>query len=201
MIVEVLWSSRNGAVVAEAQGRALIAIHRITAAQATILESESTGTTAGQASANFVGVYIDGSNIAHLVFFVGDNGTSTSQGRLNVTVMGVENAITLTLGATATDRGTSNPSTSKVLINSKTWDPPNVAAAGSTTTTVTVTGVALGDPVTRLSFSLDLQGQTLTGYVSAADTVTVVLFNSTAGALNLGSGTLYVAVGKKNFQY
>lgn len=72
---------------------------------------------------------------------------------------------------------------------SKTWDPASVASGAQTTTTVTVTGAAVGDLVAA-GFSLDLQGMQLTGYVSAGNTVTVVLRNGTAVPLDLGSGTL-----------
>lgn len=78
-----------------------------------------------------------------------------------------------------------------VLEASATFDPPNIAAAGTTTTTVTVTGAALGD-IVEASFSLDSQGIMLSGYVSAADTVTTVFFNPTGGAIDLASGTLRV---------
>lgn len=78
---------------------------------------------------------------------------------------------------------------------SKTWDPPSVAAGAQTTTTLTaITGVVLGDRVTAVGFDKDLQGMQLTGYVSAAETVTVVLRNGTAGAIDLASGTLTVVV-------
>lgn len=79
------------------------------------------------------------------------------------------------------------------LTGSATWDPPSVAAAASTTTTVTVTGAALGGFV-WVSFSLSLTGLMLTGYVSAADTVTVVLFNPTGAPVDLGSGTIRARV-------
>lgn len=81
----------------------------------------------------------------------------------------------------------------KHLSTTATWDPGNLAAAGQTSTTVTLTGAALGDEVT-CSFSLSLQLLQLTGYVSAANTVTVVLQNGTAGAIDLASGTLRVSV-------
>lgn len=72
----------------------------------------------------------------------------------------------------------------------KTWDPASVAAAGlHAAETITVTGAKLGHQV-RLAFSLDLQGLVLYGNVSAADTVKAYLYNPTAGAINLGSGTL-----------
>lgn len=75
------------------------------------------------------------------------------------------------------------------LMNSVTWDPPSLATGVQTTTTVTVTGAVLGAPVC-VGFSLSLQGMQLTGYVSAANTVTVVLQNGTGGTVDLGSGIL-----------
>ena len=79
------------------------------------------------------------------------------------------------------------------LSKTATWDPASVNAGAQTSTTVTVDGAQLGDEVT-CSFSLDLQLMQLTGYVSAANTVTVVLRNGTAGTIDLSSGTLRVSV-------
>lgn len=79
------------------------------------------------------------------------------------------------------------------LTSSVTWNPPSVADKASTSTTVTVTGAALGNYV-QPSFSLDLQGMQLTGNISSANTATVVLSNLTGGALDLGSGTLKVRI-------
>jgi hypothetical protein len=73
------------------------------------------------------------------------------------------------------------------------YDPPNLADGAGTTTTVTVTGVALGDLAT-VSFSLDLQGITVTAWVSAANTVSVRFQNESGGALDLASGTLSARV-------
>ena len=56
---------------------------------------------------------------------------------------------------------------------------------------MTVTGAALGD-FARASVSGDLQGVTLTAWVSAADTVSVRFQNGAAGAIDLASGTLRV---------
>ncbi len=69
------------------------------------------------------------------------------------------------------------------------YNPPNILAAGTTAQAVTVPGAVLGYDASA-SFSLDLTGLVLTAYVSATDTVTAVLFNPTAGAINLGAGTL-----------
>ena len=71
---------------------------------------------------------------------------------------------------------------------SATYDAPSIAAGATTTTTITVTGAALGDFAVA-SAPVDLAGLVVTAYVSAANTVTVVLYNPTAGAIDLASGT------------
>ncbi len=83
-----------------------------------------------------------------------------------------------------------------VLAGSATYDPASLADAAGATTSVTVTGAALGDIVTGLSFSLDLQGITLTGYVSAPDTVAVRFQNESGFTVDLSSGTIRVTVKK-----
>ena len=80
-----------------------------------------------------------------------------------------------------------------VLEGSATWDPASVANGAKTTTTITITGAVLGDFVIA-SFSLDIQSMTISGYVSAANTVTVVLANNTGGAVDLSSGTVRARV-------
>ena len=77
-----------------------------------------------------------------------------------------------------------------------TYDAPSISASGTTTTTVTVTGAALGDAVEDVSFGVSLQGLVLTSYVSATDTVTLVLFNPTGSPVNLASTTVNVRVRK-----
>ncbi len=83
----------------------------------------------------------------------------------------------------------------RLIEASITYDPASLAAGAGVTTTVTVTGAALGD-FARASFSLDLQGLTLTAWVSAANTVSVRFQNGTASAVDLGSGALRVRVEK-----
>lgn len=80
------------------------------------------------------------------------------------------------------------------FFGSATYDPANLVDGAGATTTVTVTGAVLGDMVTGVSFSLDLQGITLTAYVSAADTVAVRFQNESGGAIDLASGTIRVRV-------
>jgi len=83
------------------------------------------------------------------------------------------------------------------LVGSATYDAPNVASGAQTTTTVTVTGAQLGDKVETITLGLSAGGMVVTGYVSAADTVTVVLTNLSGAAVNLASTTLTVEVGKR----
>jgi hypothetical protein len=74
-----------------------------------------------------------------------------------------------------------------------TWNPSSIASGATETTTLTVSGASLGD-FTLASFSVSLAGLQLTSYVSAANTVTVVLSNLTGAAVDLASGTLAVLV-------
>jgi hypothetical protein len=82
------------------------------------------------------------------------------------------------------------------LDGSATYDAPSIAIGGTTTTTITVTGAALGD-FARVSFGVSLAGLTATAYVSASNTVTVVLHNPTAGAIDLASTTIRARVSKQ----
>lgn len=77
------------------------------------------------------------------------------------------------------------------LSGSASYDPPNLNDTVGTTTTVAVAGATLG-MFAEASFSLDLQGITVTAWVSASDTVSVRFQNESGGAINLGSGTLTV---------
>ena len=81
------------------------------------------------------------------------------------------------------------------------WDPPSIATGTATSTTVVVSrGNRIGDPV-LVSFSQPVPaGATLTGQITAINTVgtfatvTVTLLNMTGGNLDLDPGTLHVEV-------
>lgn len=70
-----------------------------------------------------------------------------------------------------------------------TYDPPSLADGAGTTTTITVTGAALGD-MAQASFSVATSGITITAWVSAANTVSVRFQNESGGVLDIASGTL-----------
>ena len=80
-----------------------------------------------------------------------------------------------------------------ILTGSATYDAASLADGVGATTTITVTGAVLGDFVI-VSHSVDLAGITVTGYVSATDTVSVRFQNESAGTLDLASGTLRALV-------
>lgn len=82
------------------------------------------------------------------------------------------------------------------LVGSATFDAASLADGVGATTTVTVTGAALGDYV-LVSHGVDLQGISVTAYVSAANTVSVRFQNESGGVLDLASATLRALVLKK----
>jgi len=84
----------------------------------------------------------------------------------------------------------------RVQIVSKTYDPASMATLTGTSTTVTVPGAALGDEC-GVSSSLDAALITTSCYISAANTVTIRLFNGTAGTIDLASSTWRVFVFQK----
>ena len=78
---------------------------------------------------------------------------------------------------------------------SKFHNPPSLADGDRDSTTVTVTGAALGDTV-EVAISTTTSGVHVYGFVSAADTVTVVFQNETGGAVDVGSVAVYATVRK-----
>ena len=85
----------------------------------------------------------------------------------------------------------------RVIEGSATWDPGSIATGTEEVTSFTVTGAALGDPVVA-GFNLDVQDLTLTAAVTATDTVDAQLSNNTGGPIDLGSGSVFVKVFKKD---
>lgn len=82
-----------------------------------------------------------------------------------------------------------------MLKASTTWDPPSISANSSNSTTITVTGASLGDPVTisKVSGSYS-NGEVYFAYVSSANTVTIQLQNTSGGSFDISSDTFNVIV-------
>lgn len=77
-----------------------------------------------------------------------------------------------------------------------TLDAGSLADGAGETDTITVPGVALGDIVLGASFSVDEAGLSVTGYVSAANTVSLRVQNESGGTVDLASATVRVVVGR-----
>lgn len=75
-----------------------------------------------------------------------------------------------------------------VLFGTAVIDPISLIDAAGATSTLTVTGVVLGKYVVNVIAPYDLQGITVTGYVSAANTVAIRMQNESGGTLDLASG-------------
>lgn len=73
--------------------------------------------------------------------------------------------------------------------------PGAIAAGSDYSYSLTVSGATLGDFVLG-SLDIDLQGLTLTAYVSAADTVTVIIVNNSGASVTLAQCSLSVIVFK-----
>lgn len=74
-----------------------------------------------------------------------------------------------------------------------TINPGNLADAAGENDTVTVTGAKIGD-IVLVGLGVDAAGITITGYVSAANTVTVRVQNESGGAVDLASSTCNIVV-------
>lgn len=114
------------------------------------------------------------------------NGLNTAIGALNALITTLNTEVT----AIATTLAAAFP---LPLTGSTTYNPGTIANGAQAVTTVSVAGAVLGN-YANSSFSLDLQGCTKTTYMSAADTVTVVIYNGTVAPVTISSGTLKVSV-------
>ena len=79
---------------------------------------------------------------------------------------------------------------------SATLDSASIATTATATDTITVPGVALGDIVLGFSVGVSEAGLVRRAYVSAANTVTIVTYNPTAGSVDLASTVVDVIVAR-----
>jgi len=83
---------------------------------------------------------------------------------------------------------------------SDTWSVRATLDAGSLvdgageTDDITIPGVALGDMVLSASLGVDLVGLTVTGYVSAANTIKFRVQNESGSTVDLASATMDIVV-------
>jgi len=84
----------------------------------------------------------------------------------------------------------------RVLTGTAAWTPGAIGADAGVTTTVTVTGAALGDPCEPGYNQVLAAGLILSAQVTAANTVTVQIRNVTAGSITPTAGTVRATVWK-----
>ncbi len=77
-----------------------------------------------------------------------------------------------------------------------TLDAGSLVDGAGETDDVTVPGVALGDMVIGASLGVNLVGLTVTGYVSAANTVNFRIQNESGSTADLASSTLRIVVAR-----
>lgn len=100
-------------------------------------------------------------------------------------VLGVASATSINLGgATLLD----------ILTATATWDPGNVVAGRSVSTTISVPGAAVGDTVMCSHSAVGAAGFIVSGLVTSADVVTASISNVTASDGDPASGTLRAVV-------
>ena len=80
---------------------------------------------------------------------------------------------------------------------SATFDPGSVANGAQTTTTVAVPGAVFGDFVLPPALSISAGGIEVSGFISAADVVTLIYQNTSGGAIDLASHTVFVRLMKR----
>jgi hypothetical protein len=77
-----------------------------------------------------------------------------------------------------------------------TLDAGSLVDGAGETDTVAVPGVALGDMVLGCSFAVDEAGMSITGYVSAANVVSLRVQNESGGTVDLASTKIRIVVGR-----
>ena len=77
-----------------------------------------------------------------------------------------------------------------------TLDAGSLSDGAGETDDVTVPGVALGDMVLAASLGVDLVGLTVTGYVSATNTVKFRIQNESGSTVDLASSTLRIVIAR-----
>lgn len=90
---------------------------------------------------------------------------------------------------------------SEVWLVAATWDPASADAGAQTTSdTITVPGVAVGDIVLGLSLSTEIADSPLIrARVTAANTVVLAIIAGTGVTADMGSGTLKMVIGRPAF--
>ena len=80
------------------------------------------------------------------------------------------------------------------VASTSTWSPGAIANGAQVSTTITVSGAAVGDFVLASHDKILTSALIISAHVSAANTVTVVIANLSGGSITPASGTLKALV-------
>ena len=130
-------------------------------------------------------LYLQQGGVDRLVISAAGAITLTPTSGQPVTVSGAVVATTLGVGS-STNSGQINKLVYFVVAS---YDPPAVVAGDTYEQIDTVTGCTLGDFV-RVAFTLPHGGMLISAHVSAADTISMYLYNPTASTIDLASGDI-----------
>lgn len=103
--------------------------------------------------------------------------------------------------ATTVDRAQFQGLFNQMFIVKTTYDAASLATGAGRSDTITVNGVALGDIVLGISLGVSTAGLTITGNVTAANTVTLRLDNLTGGAVDMASTNLFLLIGRPSGKF
>jgi hypothetical protein len=79
-------------------------------------------------------------------------------------------------------------------------DPGSVAAGAEDSTDYTIAGLALGDMVLGISYSVDITANIdIQAQVKSANTLTIRISNLSASPIDLASGNFKVLIGRPSF--
>lgn len=171
--------------------------------EATLLINGNTGEFRNFVSTSFFPTFYSNNSEAMRISTGGNTlvGTTTDNSVGKLQVNGKVTIATVDSTSTPANIVYHNPNTKELsktawpfLKGTTNWTPGVVGAGSSTSTSFTVTGAAVGDPVTVSKLAAYSNGEVYDAFVSATNTVTLRVHNVSTGSANYSSAADYNVV-------